>query len=279
MKRTPKRKRSKKILNHKNIILELKGSSEQLQRINIKLKKIADINQKSVATEREFNKKIAKNLDHDLRKITQLAGDSTKNFNSGISMSNQMIENLLNTIKDSTAKLLFLRDGKPNTNVRMAINVRDCLKKSLTIFGPQLYDLECKIDITHFNEKLTYHCSETTLIQTFNGILNRLLFSMEQADGNFIRVTTKNKNDYFQIIFENSSLGIYPTTTDTTELISSCLAVPNWISTKAIAQSINISIEESFILGKGDTLILAFNGGFDLLKGRRSTNENVYSIS
>ncbi len=266
-----------KLLNQKNTILKLENSIKDIDIENRKLKKITEIHKKSVELERSINKTIAKVLDDDLQKISQLTTDSLSNFNNDIFMSGQMIRNLLNTIKNSTTRLLFLRNSHPHENTRKTVNVKNCFDKACIIFGPELHDIECKIDITHFDEELVYRCSEIVLIQIFNGILNRLLFSMEHSKGNFIRVHTENNKNEFKLIFENSSLGIHPPITGSTGLSSPFLCVPNWISTKAIAKTIEVSIEESFILAKGDTIILNFNSS-NLEKGKK-LNENVYALS
>lgn len=264
-----------KIAEYQSDILKLNATLKKTKEANLTFKSIAEINKKSLLMERQINKEIAKNLDQDLHKITQLAGDTAKSFTSGISISNQMIINMLTTIKDSTARLLFLRTGQ-FINTNHETNIKDCIKKTLTLFAPQLQEIECKVDLDQLPPDLIYRCPETTLIQVFNGIFERLLFSMEQANDNFIKVTPKHINNGFYLVLENSSLGIHPTVADTTELVSSCLSVPNWISTKAIARTINISIEESFILGKGDILTMIFDG--ILLMKQGSKNENLCSI-
>ena len=262
-----------KAIEQKATVLKFECALKNSEAENRQLKKITEINKKSVRLERSVNKSIAKDLDHDLQKISQLTTDSLNNFDS---MPDQLLENLLRTIKNSTARLLFLKNSHLPTITNKAVNIKHCFEKSLIIFGPDLYDIECPIDILHFDEDAVYPCSEIALIQLFNGILNRLLFSMEQAKDNFIRVSTEKDQDGFKLVFENSSLGIHPPLTEATELSSPFLSVPNWISTKAIAKILNISIEESFILAKGDTITLKFNG---LNLKSESLNENVYALS
>ena len=262
-----------KVIEQKETLLKLKSIIKNTETQKDQLKKIAEINKKSVKLERNINKTIARDLDQDLQKISQLATDSINHFDS---MPGQLLQNLLTTIKNSTAKLLFLKNSHLPVSKHKVVNIKNCLEKTFIIFGPDLYDMECQIDIVHFEEALHYPCSEIILIQLFNGILNRLLFSMEPAKGNFIKVNTEKEREGFKLIFENSSLGIHPPGIDAMELISPFLSVPNWVSTKAIAKILNISIEESFILAKGDTLILKFNG---LHSKNKSLNENVYSFS
>jgi hypothetical protein len=98
---------------------------------------------------------------------------------------------------------------------------------------------------------------------------------MEKSQGNYIHVRSNATKNSIKIIFENSSLGIFPSIDESFELVSSCLAIPNWISTKAIAKSMNILIEESMELSKGDRIVLDFAS----LKLKRHTYENLHTVS
>jgi hypothetical protein len=264
-----------KIIEQQTLLSQTKNREKELENQNNKLKKIAEINQKASDEERNINKELAKNLDFNLRKIIQLTSNSINNFNNGVSMSIQMIESILTNIKDSAAKLLLLRNIHSQKNTNTPINIKNCLIKSLTIFDPRLFNLECKVDLYQLQDDLVYNCIDIPLIQMFSGLLDRLLFSMEKSEGNYIRVKSNVTKDSIKITFENSSLGIFPSIDESIELVSSCLAIPNWISTKAIAKSMDILIQESMELSKGDIIELDFPSS----NLKRHTHGSLHTIS